>query len=92
MKVEKVNNPTGVYDIESAIHFVYSHRNVMAQSSRRYFEYRGKDFFVVKEITKFENEVCYWYWKLYKDHYIIFKFDHKPTRKEREKIWELITK
>jgi len=74
----------------SAKEFVYQHRNIFADSVRRYIE--SSYPVVIKEISRHDNEVTYWYWVFFRDKRFIYMFDHKPTEKELKEMWQDINK
>jgi len=78
--------PECVHNPKMAVEFVKAHRNVFADSTRCYIEYETMKYVVIKEIERKGSDVHYWYWCFTEDGYVIYQFDHKPTKEELKEM------
>lgn len=90
MEIEKIERDTGIHNPFSAKEFVYNHRNIFADSSRRYIESSYPP--IIKEIARFKEKVSYWFWIFKPDKYMIVKFNHKPSKKEYMEMLNMANK
>lgn len=73
--------------LENALRFVYEHRNIFADSVRRYIEsVEPLRYVIIKEISRKGGDVHHWWWCFLEDRYIIYQFDHKPTADELKEM------
>ena len=73
---------------DEALRFVYNHRNIFSDSTRRYVELEHAEdenedsFVIIRETDRKGTERQWWFWCFFKDHYNIFKFNTRPTRED----------
>jgi len=62
MRVEIYENTINPFDKETAVRFVWHHRNVCDVKTIRRVVFASDNLIVVKEIGYFEGEKRVWYW------------------------------
>ena len=62
MKIELYENSINPFDRETAVRFVWHHRNICNDKTIRRVVFASDNLIVVKEIGYFQGEKSVWYW------------------------------
>ena len=79
MKVEKYTHGDSITDWSGALFFVHQHRNIFSDSVRRSRYGIINGAYVVKEVSRYKDDVERWFWCFYKNKYMIIQ---NPSKKD----------